>query len=121
MAGQEQKRFQIIDAQQRLVGETVIECIDKDLLAGRLIPGPEYSCLEHLFREFEEAANLQALHRVDELDAVIGGLGLHLRSLDGSRGPAIRDMQIWSDGAITCRLVDSALHEAKGTWQCRPS
>jgi hypothetical protein len=68
----------------------------------------------------EDATDLQALHKVDELDAVIDALGLHLRWVDGSQELPIRDVQIWSDGAMSCRLLDSTLQEVNGMLLGRP-
>src|SRR5690242_12398846 len=114
MSTQTESRFQIVDSRQRHVGDIAIERSEGSLVFGKFAPERAFSEVEQLFREFEEAANLQALHRIDELDAAIAALGLHLRSLDGAQELAIRDVQIWSDGAITCRLLDSALYEVNG-------
>jgi hypothetical protein len=59
-----------------------------------------------VFRAFEEAVNSQALAVVDELDAAIATLGLHLRSPDSPQRLDIHDVQIWSDGGITFRMDD---------------
>ena len=100
--------FQILDAHRRQVGEMVIERSEDKLLFGKFTPGRAFSDVEHLFREFEEAVSLQALRKIDELDAAIGTLVLYLRTSDGSQDLAIRDVQIWSDGSITCRLGATA-------------
>jgi len=60
--------------------------------------------MKRLFQDFEAAANLQALSAVDELDTEIAALGLHLRTPDGSQRIKIHDVQIWSDGDMTCKL-----------------
>jgi hypothetical protein len=46
----------------------------------------------------------QALSVVDELDAAIAALGLHLHTPSDSQHRAAHDVQIWSDGSITCRV-----------------
>ena len=94
----------LIDAEGRQVGQIVIERSEDKLVFGKFTPGPTFPAVQHLFREFEEAVDLQALSVVDELDAAIDALGLHLRSPDGSQRVEIHDVQIWSDGGITCRL-----------------
>jgi hypothetical protein len=64
------------------------------------------TAVERLFEEFEEAVNLQALRLVDELDTEIAALGLYLRTPDGLQRMEIHDVQIWSDGDVTCQLGD---------------
>jgi hypothetical protein len=97
------------DVQQRPVGEIRIERREGNLVFGRFVPGPAFQAVEHLFRAFEEAVNLQALSRVEELDAAIAALGLHLCRPEGTPGLAIQDVQIWSDGGATFRLCGPAV------------
>lgn len=99
---------ELVDAKQRQIGQMRIEHREDDLLIGMFIPGSAFSSVEQLFREFEEAVNVQALHAIDELDAAIVALGLHLRWPGASEVIAIQDVQIWSDGSITCRLCSQS-------------
>jgi hypothetical protein len=115
-----ESNFQILDNRQQQVGEITIERSEDNLVYGKFIPGPAFAEVEHLFRQFEEAVNSQALRKVDELDAAIGALGLHLCSPDGSQRLAIKDVQIWSDGSITCRLVGTTLAEVNGSLVSTP-
>ena len=103
MAVQTESRFQIIDSQQRHVGDIAIERSEEHLVFGRFTPGRAFSEVEHLFREFEEAANLQAVHRVDELDAV-----MHLRSMDGSQ----TDPAEPTAARLTVNLIDGCRSRA---------
>jgi hypothetical protein len=121
MTQQAEVRFHLLDAHQRQVGEMVIERSEEKLLFGKFIPDRAFADVADLFREFEEAVNLQALRKVDELDTAIGALGLFLRSPDGSQELAIRDVQIWSEGSITCRLIGPALSQVNGSMECTPS
>ncbi len=100
-AGQE---FHLLDAQLRSLGQVMIERRADQLLFGQFVAAPAFATVVHLFRDFEEAVNLQALSVVDELDRAITALGLHLRSTDGSQSLAIHDVQIWSGGRMSCRL-----------------
>jgi len=106
---------QLFDGQQRPVGQINLEREEGNLFFGKFIPGPAFASVEKLFRDFEEAVNVQALSVVDELDAAIGALGLYLRSPNGARSE-IHDVQIWSDGGITYRVRESSL----GTWNGSP-
>ena len=94
----------LVDAEQRQIGQMRIERQEDDLIFGTFIPGPAFRSVEQLFRDFEEAVDAQALHAIDELDTAIATLGLHLRCPDVMESIAIRDVQIWSNGSITCRL-----------------
>ena len=103
---------QLVDPQGRQVGQIEIERREENLIFGRFVPGPAFSTVEHLFQEFEEAVNLQALSVIDELDTAIAALGLHLHTPGDSQRIEAHDVQIWSDGSITCR-VGSATVSAK--------
>ena len=81
-----------------------IERHEDELIFGTFVPGPAFPSVEQLFRDFEEAVDVQALHVIDKLDAAITALGLHLHWPSVSESIDVQDVQIWSDGSITCRL-----------------
>lgn len=105
----------LIDAQQRQIGQVTIERNKGNPILGKFVPGSDFSAMEHLLQDFEEAVNLQALSIVDELDTEIPALGLHLCFPDRSPRIEIHDVQIWSDGSITFRFNEakSWLHAEK--------
>ncbi len=103
------QRMDIRDSQQRRIGQLTIERREADLLLGQFTPGPDFPNVEHLFREFEEAVDAQALGVVDQLDVTISALGLRLFSPDDSGYLAIHDVQIWSDGGMTCQLCSESV------------
>ena len=53
--------LELLDARQRQIGKVVVEESTEDLISGTFQPGPDYPAVECLVREFEEAANDQAL------------------------------------------------------------
>ena len=99
----------LIDAQQRQIGQMKIGRNENHLIFGKFFPSSDFSTVKRLFEDFEEAVNLQALSVVDELDTKIAALGLYLRTPDGSQRIEIYDAQIWSDGDMTCQLCDRTL------------
>ena len=99
----------LIDAQLRQLGQITIERNEVNLIFGKFVPSPDFSAVKRLFEDFEEAVNFQALSVVDELDTKISALGLHLRAPDGLQRIEIHDVQIWSDGDVTCKLCDRPL------------
>jgi hypothetical protein len=46
-------------------------------------------------------------------------LGLHLQWPDAREPVAVRDVQIWSDGRITCRLCEQSVASAKASPQAK--
>lgn len=92
------------DAFYRPVGQIMVEECENNLIAGQFVPGPAFETLEKLFLSFEEAVDAQAFSVVDELDAQIAALGLRLHWPSEIQPTQIEDVQIWSDGEITCRL-----------------
>jgi hypothetical protein len=96
--------LELRDARQRLVGHFTVERSEGCLVFGNFVPGPAFADVEGLFRSFEEAANAPALHAVDDLDRAIAALGLHLQTDVGSGRTEVHDVQIWTDGGMSCRL-----------------
>jgi hypothetical protein len=99
----------LVDRQEQQIGQIEIERREENLIFGRFVPGPAFSTVQPLFQEFEEAVNLQALSVIDELDSAIAALGLHLHTLSDSQRIEAHDVQIWSDGSITCRVGGATL------------
>lgn len=105
----------LVDTEQRQIGQMRIERQEEDLLYGTFVPGPTFPSVEQLFHEFEAAVEVQALHVIETLDAAIAALGLHLQQPDAREPIAVQDVQIWSDGSITitCRLCEQSVASAK--------
>ena len=114
MQTQAQQTVHLMDSGGRHLGEILIDRTEDQLVFGKFIPGPAFPMVEHLFRAFEEAVELQALGAVDDLDAQVAALGLHLRSSDDLQDIQIYDVQIWSEGGLTFRLGSSVVPSATG-------
>ena len=105
--------LELVDTEQRQLGQMRIERQEENLLYGAFVPGPAFPHAEQLFHEFEAAVAVQALHVVETLDAAIAALGLHLQWPDTREPIPVQDVQIWSDGTITCRLCEQPVTSAK--------
>ena len=103
----------LMDIEQRQLGQMRIERQEEDLLYGVFVPGPAFPHVEQLFHEFEAAVEVQALPVIETLDAAIAALGLHLQWPDTREPIAVQDVQIWSDGSITCRLCEQSVASTK--------
>jgi hypothetical protein len=112
--------FELVDSRQHCLGHVRMEREEAGLVLGEFIPAPAFASVQSLFREFEAAADQQALHRVEELDTAIAALGLRLRS-DCSGAIDVRDVQIWTDHGFSCRLVGQIPPEATGGLPIRQS
>lgn len=95
--------LEIIDGQQRLLGTVQVERLQGNLLCGQFRAAAGFADVAELFRQFDEAVNVQALAVLDEIDAAIAALGLQLRLSDSLRTCPIHDVQIYADGAFSCR------------------
>ena len=107
----------LMDIEQRQIGQMRIARQEEDLLYGTFVPGPAFPSVEQLFHEFEAAVEVQALHVIETLDAAIAALGLHLQWADAREPIAVQDVQIWSDGSMTCRLCEQSVASAKAAPQ----
>lgn len=101
---QKDAMLHLVDAFYRPVGQIMVEEYENDLISGEFIPGPAFGSMEDLFLSFEEAVEAQAFSMVDELDAQIAVLGLRLYWSSEIPLTEVEDVQIWSDGGITCKL-----------------
>ena len=110
---------ELIDTEQRQLGQIRIERQEEDLLYGTFVPGPTFPSVEYLFHEFEAAVEVQALLIIETLDAAIAALGLYLQRPDTREPTAVQDVQIWSDGSITCRLYEQSVASAKAAPQTK--
>jgi hypothetical protein len=111
----------LMDTEQRQLGQMRIERQEEDLLYGTFLPGSAFSNVEQLFHEFEAAVEVQALHIIETLDATIAALGLHLQWPDAREPITVQDVQIWSDSTITCRLCEQPVASAKATPHAKSS
>jgi len=111
--------LELMDTGQRPLGQMRIVRQEEDLLYGTFVPGPAFPSVEQLFHEFEAAVEVQALHAIEALDAAIAALGLHLQWPDAREPIAVQDVQIWSDGSITCRLCEQSVASAKAAPQTK--
>jgi hypothetical protein len=100
---------ELVDADQQQLGHVQIMRQEAALLFGTFQPGAAFRRVAQLFRDFEAAVDVQALHAIETLDTTIAALGLHLRDPGTLESLAIVDVQIWSDGGMTCRLGGESL------------
>ena len=113
--------IELVDAERRQLGQMRIERQEEELLYGTFVPGLAFPSVEQLFRDFEIAVDVQALHVIETLDATIAALGLHLSWSEAGEPVAVQDVQIWCDGNITCRLCNQPAASVKDIPQFRPS
>ncbi len=111
------QRLELLDAQERALGQITLEERQGDLLLGSFAPGPGFAAVEPLFRRFEEAVNLQAIPAADRCEAAISALGLYLGQTGGAAKVDVTDVQIWSDGGVSCRLPDDRAGALNGDAQ----
>ena len=70
---------ELVDADQQQLGHVQIVRQEAALLFGTFQPGAAFWRVAQLFRDFEAAVDVQALHAIETLDTTIAALGLHLR------------------------------------------
>lgn len=100
---------ELVDADQQQLGHVQIVRQEAALLFGTFQPGAAFWRVAQLFRDFEAAVDVQALHAIETLDTTIAALGLHLSDPVTLESLAIVDVQIWRDGGMTCRLSGESL------------
>jgi hypothetical protein len=96
--------FDLQDRHGRRLGTLTVEANDGGLLSGGFVPGADFAGVEALFRSWQEAVEGQALSLVDDFDRSIVALGLTLQLSSEVRPLPVSDVQIWSDGTMTCRV-----------------
>src|SRR5438132_140665 len=98
-----EQTLDLVDAQERRLGQISIERSEGLVVFGRWTPGPDFGEVASLFRDFEAAADSQALSVVDQIERSIAALVLRLQSPNSSESVEVRDVQSWSDGGVTFR------------------
>ncbi len=93
----------LTDREGRDIGTISVGAVRDDLLTGTFTPGADYPSVRQLFSDFEEAAEAQALSAVDRYGGLIDALEFRIRPPAATPVPVF-DVQIWSDGGISCRL-----------------
>ena len=111
----------LVDTKQQQIGRMHIERQEEDLLCGTFVPGPAFPSVAQLFHAYEAAVEVQALPVLETLDTAIAALGLHLQRPIAREPIAVQDVQIWSDGTITCRLCEQPVASVKKTSQTKSS
>jgi len=94
----------LLDAQDRSLGTIHLESQAQELLLGRFAAEPAFAAVEPLFRAWQHAVDSQALSVVDDLDRAIAALQLRVQTPHATPARPVCDVQIWSDGGISCRL-----------------
>ena len=92
----------LTDRAGRDIGRLAVERVDGDLLLGTFTPGADYSMVSEIFDGFAEAVDHGSLSVVDNFDKQIAALGIQV-TLGELNVPA-HDVQIYSDGAASCRM-----------------
>lgn len=92
----------LTDGVGRDIGSLTVERIDGDLLLGTFTSGVDYLNVQKVFDGFAEAVEYGALSVVDSFDKQIAALGIRV-SLGDWTVPA-HDVQIYPDGAASCRI-----------------
>jgi hypothetical protein len=119
---QAEQVVQLDDAAGNRIGQMVIDQLEGDLVMGRFVPAEGFARIKPLFDEFNELVDNQILSLLDEVDARIDALGLHLCA-EGDLMPAIYDVQI-GGGTINFRLRREASHlpnDASSTPEASPT
>lgn len=109
------QKMDLFDSNHHRLGKIAIERIEGNLLSGTFEPGSAFATVERLFRQFEEAVDVQALGVVEKLDSAIASLGLYLVPPEGTGAFAIHDVQIWSDRGISLRIRDPGKNGQSGS------
>jgi hypothetical protein len=111
------QQLMLTDAKRHNLGQITLERRENDLLVGRFAPGPDFAEVEELFRAFEDAVESQALHALDKIEAMIAGVtpGFEIQEPDGANSVVVRDVQIWRDGGVTCRIAALASMSKNGS------
>jgi hypothetical protein len=105
----------LLDARRQPLGRLTVDHLEGNLLAGRFEPEAAFSAVEYHFRAFEEAVNMQAFAKLDEIDRSISALGLQVEPAGASQTWPVTDVQLWSDGNFSCRVGAPGANALNGT------
>ena len=98
------------DSNGRDLGTLSVERVEGELLLGTFTPGADYPAVRSIFDGFAEAVEYGALSVVDDFDRRISALGIRVTL--GDRVMPAHDVQIYPDGAASCRVPLTGLNGA---------
>lgn len=108
MTQTEKQTVNLTDDSGRDLGVLVVEQRQGELLLGTFTPGADYDAVRAIFDGFAEVVDGCALSVVDVFDKQIVGLGIRA-ALNGHTVPTW-DVQIYPDGAASCRIPPAVLN-----------
>jgi hypothetical protein len=92
------------DRAGHVLGQVTVASVTGDLVLGQFTPAGDFPIVEHLFRDFEEAANQQMLSIVDDVGAALDALNLELCPSTGQAPLPVHDAQLMNGHDFSCRL-----------------
>ena len=92
------------DANGLELGDVIVDRIDGERVLGDFAPGTAFAAVESVFRHFAEVVDQQSFSHLDEAQAAIARLGIVARFPGEAGTVAVSDVQIYPDGAFSCRL-----------------
>jgi hypothetical protein len=81
-----------------------VETVEDDLLLGTFTAGLGFAGVRQLFLDWEQAVEGMSLSIADGFEREIEALGVHIESGPLAAAVRVYDVQIWSDGGMSCRL-----------------
>ena len=104
-----QQRLCLTDSQLRCFGEVSITRIEGDRVYADFTPQADFSAVESIFHDLEQAANDQLFTLAGKLSEKIDALGMRLTSADGGEQLELCDVQIMNGRNLCCRVPNLAL------------
>lgn len=98
------QQVQLLNNNRRCLGLVTVERVEGDRLFGQFAAQPEFSAVERLFREFEDAVNQQLFSHAGDISTSIDSLGLRLAVPGDGALLEIDDVQLMNGRKFCCRL-----------------
>jgi len=96
--------FELLDREGHIWGKIRVKEIRDNLVLGQFFPEPEFSRLQHLFSEYEDAVNQMVFSVLDNLEEAIDSQGLHLCTTEEEGKLDLYDVQIMNKKDISFRI-----------------
>jgi len=88
------------------LGTVSIDDIEDGRISGEFASSPGFAAVESIFRFFTEVVEQQSFSYLDQVESEIARLGITICWKGHSDAHAVHDVQIYTDGGFSCRLLN---------------
>jgi hypothetical protein len=100
------KTLSVLTPDRGIIGTVQISSIEEGRVHGEFIPAARFDEYEPIFRRYTEIVENQAFTYLDQIESEIARLGITIRFEETDAPERVYNVQIFTDGGFSCRLLN---------------